>query len=52
MIITSDNEKEFSYHKEISKELETDFFFAHPYRSCERVLNEHTNELIREYILL
>jgi len=26
------------------------FHFAHPYRSCERGLNEHTNGLIREYI--
>ena len=49
LTITSDNGKEFSYHQEISKELETDFYFAHPYRSCERGLNEHTNGLIREY---
>ena len=49
LTITSDNGKEFAYHKEISKVLETDFYFAHPYRSCERGLNEHTNGLIREY---
>ena len=24
--------------------------FAHPYRSCERGLNENTNGLIRQYI--
>ena len=47
--ITSDNGKEFSYHKEISKALDTGFYFAHPYRSCERGLNEHTNGLIREW---
>lgn len=47
--ITSDNGKEFSYHKEISQALETGFYFAHPYRSCERGLNEHTNGLIREW---
>ncbi len=49
LTITSDNGKEFAYHKAISKALETDFYFAHPYRSCERGLNEHTNGLIREY---
>ena len=49
LTITSDNGKEFAYHKQISKALETDFYFAHPYRSCERGLNEHTNGLIREY---
>jgi IS30 family transposase len=49
LTITSDNGKEFAYHKKISKALETDFYFAHPYRSCERGLNEHTNGLIREY---
>ena len=49
LTITSDNGKEFAYHKQISKALDTDFYFAHPYRSCERGLNEHTNGLIREY---
>jgi len=36
LTITSDNGKEFAYHKQISKALETNFYFAHPYRSCER----------------
>jgi transposase, IS30 family len=49
LTITSDNGKEFAYHKKIATALETDFYFAHPYRSCERGLNEHTNGLIREY---
>jgi len=48
--ITSDNGKEFAYHKEISKTLDTDFYFAHPYSSWERGLNEHTNGLIRQYL--
>lgn len=48
--ITSDNGKEFAYHKEIAQELETDFYFANPYHSWERGLNEHTNGLIRQYI--
>ena len=48
--ITSDNGKEFAYHKEVSESLDTDFFFAHPYSSWERGLNEHTNGLIRQYL--
>jgi IS30 family transposase len=48
--ITSDNGKEFAYHKEIALQLETDFYFANPYHSWERGLNEHTNGLIRQYI--
>ena len=48
--ITSDNGKEFAYHKEVSKALDTDFYFAHPYSSWERGLNEHTNGLIRQYL--
>lgn len=47
--ITSDNNKEFTYHKEVSETLDTDFYFAHPYSSWERGLNEHTNGLIRQY---
>lgn len=48
--ITSDNGKEFSYHKEVSEAIEADFYFAHPYSSWERGLNEHTNGLIRQYL--
>lgn len=48
--ITSDNGTEFAEHMKISKELEIDFFFAHPYSSWERGLNEYTNKLIRQYI--
>ncbi len=47
--ITSDNGKEFALHEDTAKDLETDFFFAHPYASCERGLNENTNGLIRQY---
>ena len=32
------------------KKLNADFFFAHPYSSWERGLNEYTNKLIRQYI--
>ena len=48
--ITSDNGKEFAYHKQVSEALDTDFYFAHPYSSWERGLNEHTNGLIRQYL--
>ncbi len=48
--ITSDNGKEFAYHKNVSEALNIDFYFANPYHSWERGLNEHTNGLIRQYI--
>jgi IS30 family transposase len=48
--ITYDNGKEFSMHVKISKALEADGYFAHPYHSWERGLNENTNGLIRQYL--
>ena len=48
--ITADNGTEFAEHKLIAKKLDADFFFAHPYSSWERGLNEYTNKLIRQYI--
>lgn len=47
--ITSDNGKEFAYHETIAEALNADFYFAHPYSSWERGLNENTNGLIRQY---
>ncbi|MDX9780570.1 MAG: IS30 family transposase, partial [bacterium] len=47
--ITSDNGKEFAMHEETANILKTDFYFAHPYASYERGLNENTNGLIRQY---
>mgnify|MGYP001792160416 FL=1 len=47
--ITVDNGKEFAYHQEIARSLKADIFFAHPYSSWERGLNENTNGLIRQY---
>jgi IS30 family transposase len=41
--ITSDNGREFPGHEEISKQLDVDFYFAHPYASWERGTNENTN---------
>jgi IS30 family transposase len=48
--ITADNGTEFAGHKYIAQKLKTDFYFAHPYSSWERGLNEYTNKLIRQYI--
>lgn len=48
--LTSDSGSEFSRHEEISKKLNAAFYFAHPYSSWERGLNENTNGLIRQYI--
>jgi IS30 family transposase len=47
--ITSDNGKEFACHETIAEALDADFYFAHPYSSWERGLNENTNGLIRQY---
>ena len=49
--ITSDNGSEFAQHELISKKLNAGFYFAHPYSSWERGLNEYTNKLIRQYII-
>lgn len=49
LTITVDNGKEFTFHKEISKELGADVYFAHPYHAWERGLNENTIGLIRQY---
>ena len=48
--LTADNGKEFAYHEEIASILQADFFFATPYHSWERGLNEHTNGLVRQYL--
>lgn len=48
--ITSDNGLEFAEHEVMAKKLEAEFYFAHPYSSWERGLNEYTNKLVRQYI--
>jgi IS30 family transposase len=47
--ITVDNGKEFCEHELIAKGLRARIFFAHPYCSWERGLNENTNGLVRQY---
>ncbi len=47
--VTFDNGKEFAGHEEIAKKLGVNIYFAHPYHSWERGLNENTNGLLRQY---
>jgi IS30 family transposase len=47
--ITFDNGLEFAEHETIAKQLGADIYFAHPYASWERGINENTNGLIRQY---
>jgi len=49
LTITKDNGKEFAYHEKVSRALNAQIYFAHPYHSWERGLNENTNGLIRQY---
>lgn len=48
--ITFDNGKEFTNHQNIAQNLGCQTYFAFPYHSWERGLNENTNGLIRQYI--
>ena len=47
--ITYDNGREFSAHELINEGLDCQSYFAKPYHSWERGLNENTNGLIRQY---
>ncbi|WP_299495212.1 IS30 family transposase [uncultured Shewanella sp.] len=47
--ITSDNGSEFAQLSQIAEMTGADFYFAMPYHSWERGLNEHTNGLIRRF---
>ena len=49
-INTYDNGLEFSEHKNIAQTLSDNIYFAHPYSSWERGLNENTKGLIRQYL--
>ena len=50
LTLTADNGNEFAGHQEIALALEADFYFAKPYQSWQRGLNEHTNGLVRQYL--
>ena len=47
--ITADNGKEFAMHAYVAKKLDAKVYFADPYSSWQRGLNENTNGLIRQY---
>lgn len=42
--ITPDNGKAFAAHRRIGRQLNVQFYFAHPYGSWERGQNENINE--------
>ena len=48
--ITADNGSEFCAHEQVAEKLKTDIYFANPYSSWERGLNENFNGLLRQYI--
>jgi len=48
--ITYDNGLEFAEHQKMAQTLSANVYFAHPYSSWERGLNENTNGLIRQYL--
>ena len=47
--LTYDNGSEFVEHEKITKSLNAKTFFAHPYSSWERGINENTNGLLRQF---
>jgi len=49
LTITADRGKEFAHHSKVARALQCDYYFAHPYSSWERGLNENTNGLLRQF---
>lgn len=49
LTITADRGKEFAYHEKVASALGCEYYFAHPYSSWERGLNENTNGLLRQF---
>nr|WP_243464984.1 IS30 family transposase [Photorhabdus temperata] len=47
--LTADNGPEFARHEQITQITGAQVYFARPYHSWERGLNEHTNGLIRRF---
>jgi IS30 family transposase len=47
--LTFDNGSEFVRHEKIARALEAHTYFAHPYSSWERGINENTNGLLRQF---
>ena len=49
LTLTFDNGSEFVHHEKIGRSLDAKTYFAHPYSSWERPINENTNGLIRQF---
>ena len=47
--MTLDNGKEFAQHQVLTDRLGLDVYFAKPYASWQRGLNENTNGLLRQF---
>lgn len=47
--MTFDNGGEFAEHEAVANALDAKAYFAHPYSSWERGLNENFNGLLRQY---
>ena len=47
--LTFDNGTEFTQHEKIAKALKAKTYFANPYSSWERGINENTNGLLRQF---
>ncbi|WP_166738815.1 IS30 family transposase [Psychromonas algarum] len=47
--ITADNAKEFTFHEVMTEHSKCGSYFATPYCSWQRGLNENANELLRQY---
>jgi IS30 family transposase len=47
--MTFDNGREFCHHSEIAQQLDCETYFAKPYHSWQRGLNENHNGLLRQY---
>ncbi|SNS54286.1 Transposase and inactivated derivatives, IS30 family [Noviherbaspirillum humi] len=47
--VTYDDGKEFAQHARIAKDLDAQFFLAHPHCSWERGANENMNGLLRQF---
>jgi IS30 family transposase len=48
--LTVDNGKEFACFRQLQEQLGFDVYFAHPYASWERGINENINGLLRQYV--
>ena len=50
LTLTADHGKECANHQVMTEKLGATVYFAHPYHSWERGLNEHTNGLVRHFL--